>query len=165
MLNTFFFEDARGQFFLEEEALDLVAGAAHAPVYAIYSNDIGHGVVGGRMTDPENAGRQIARTAARVLSGESAAKIPMVFDNSARDTVDWRQLQRWHISESRLPPATVELFRESSLWERYRYLIGAAISLLHLGNGSYPGSVVQRATSQTCGDGSAAGEGSGRGGD
>jgi PAS domain S-box-containing protein len=129
VLNTFFFEDARGQFFLEEEALDLVAGAAHSPVYAIYSNDIGHGVIGGRMTDPANAGRQIARTADRVLSGESAAKIPIVFDNSARDTVDWRQLQRWHIAENRLPPATVELFREASLWERYRYLIGAAISL------------------------------------
>jgi PAS domain S-box-containing protein len=129
VLNTFFFEDARGQFFLEEEALGLVAGAADAPVYAIYSNDIGHGVVGGRMTDPENAGRQIARTADRVLGGESAAKIPIVFDNSARDTVDWRQLQRWHIAESQLPPATVELFREASLWERYRYLIGTAISL------------------------------------
>jgi PAS domain S-box-containing protein len=129
VLNTFFFEDARGQFFLEEEALDMVAGAAHAPVYAIYSNDIGHGVIGGRMTDPENAGRQIARTADRVLGGESAAKIPIVFDNSAHDTVDWRQLQRWHIAESRLPPATVELFREASLWERYRNLIAAAISL------------------------------------
>jgi len=129
VLNTFFFEDASGQFFLEEEALDLVAGAAHAPVYAIYSNDIGHGVVGGRMTDPENAGRQIARAADRVLSGESAAKIPIVFDNSARDTVDWRQLRRWHISESVLPPSTIELFREPSLWERYRHLIEAVISL------------------------------------
>src|SRR5258708_28814472 len=88
ILNTFFFEDARGQFFLEEESLDLVARAAHEPVYAIYSNDIGHGVIGGRMTDPENAGRQIARTASRVLNGENAAKIPLVFDNSARDTVD-----------------------------------------------------------------------------
>jgi two-component system, cell cycle sensor histidine kinase and response regulator CckA len=129
VLNTFFFEDAKGQFFLEEEALDLVAVAAHAPVYAIYSNDIGHGVVGGRMTDPENAGRQIASTAARVLRGENAAGIPIAFDNSARDTVDWRQLQRWHIGENRLPPAAVELFREPSLWERYRYLIGAGISL------------------------------------
>ncbi len=103
VLNTFFFEDARGQFFLEEEALDLVARAARVPVYAIYSNDIGHGVVGGRMTDPENAGRQIAKAAARVLGGENAANIPIEFDNSARYTVDWRQLQRWHINESRLP--------------------------------------------------------------
>ena len=129
VLNTFFFEDARGQFFLGEEALDLVAGAAHMPVYAIYSNDIGHGVVGGRMTDPELAGIQIARMSARVLAGENAAGIPIELDNSAKDTVDWRQLQRWHISESRLPPATVELFREPSVWERYRYLIVAVISL------------------------------------
>ena len=129
VLNTFFFEDARGQFFLEEEALDLVAGAARVPVYAIYSNDVGHGVIGGRMTDPENAGRQIAKAAARVLGGENAARIPMEFDNSARYTVDWRQLQRWHISESRLPTATIELFREPSVWERYRYLIVAVISL------------------------------------
>jgi PAS domain S-box-containing protein len=129
VLNTFFFEDARGQFFLGEEALDLVAGAAHVPVYAIYSNDIGHGVVGGRMTDPEVAGRQIARMAARVLAGENAATVPIELDNSAKDTVDSRQLQRWHISENRLPSATVELFREPSVWERYRYLIVAVISL------------------------------------
>ena len=127
VLNTFFFEDARGQFYLEEEALDLVARAARVPVYAIYSNDIGHGVVGGRMTDPENAGGQIAKASARVLGGENAANIPIEFDNSARYTVDWRQLQRWHISESRLPTATIELFREPTVWQRYRYLIAAAI--------------------------------------
>jgi two-component system, cell cycle sensor histidine kinase and response regulator CckA len=129
VLNTFFFEDARGQFFLGEEALDLVARSADVPVYAIYSNDIGHGVVGGRMTDPENAGREIARAAARVLGGENAASIPIEFDNSAQDTVDWRQLQRWHIPEKQLPPATVELFREPSVWERYRHLIVAVFSL------------------------------------
>ena len=129
VLNTFFFDDARGQFFLQEEALDLVASAARAPVYGIYTTDIGHGVVGGRMTDPEKAGRQIAKAAIRVLNGERAASIPIALDNSARDTVDWRQLQRWHISESQLPPGTVELYREPSVWERYRYLIVAVLSL------------------------------------
>jgi two-component system cell cycle sensor histidine kinase/response regulator CckA len=129
VLNTFFFEDAQGQFFLEDEALDLVTGAARVPVYAIYSNDIGRGVVGGQMTDPGVAGKQLARMAARVLAGENAARIPIAFDNSAQDIVDWRQLQRWHISERRLPPATVELFREPSVWERYRFVIIAVISL------------------------------------
>ena len=132
ILNTFFFQDARGQFFLEEEALDLVAAAARVPVYAIYSNDIGHGVVGGRMTDPENLARQIVRAAARVLRGEPAASIPIVSDDSAVDTVDWRQLRRWNISEKRLPSATLELFREASLWERYRTLIVAVILLCSL---------------------------------
>jgi len=129
VLNTFFFEDAGGEFFLEEEALDLVSGASRVPVYAIYSNDIGHGVVGGWMTDPENAGRQIARTAARVLGGEKASTIPIGFDNSAKDIVDGRQLQHWHLRENRLPPATLELFREPSVWERYRYLIIGVFAL------------------------------------
>lgn len=129
ILNSFFFEDSRGQFFLEGEALDLVAGAAHVPVYAIYSSDIGHGVVGGRMTESGNLGRKVAGLAERVLSGENAASIPIVSDNSAQDTVDWRQLRRWNISEKRLPASAVELFREPSVWERFRYLIMAMISL------------------------------------
>jgi two-component system cell cycle sensor histidine kinase/response regulator CckA len=129
ILSTFFFEDAQGQFFLQEEALDLITGAADVPVYGIYSSHIGHGVVGGRMTDPENLGRQVAGLAERVLNGENAASIPIVGDNSSQDTVDLRQLQRWNISEKRLPPATVELFRAPSVWERYRFAIVAVISL------------------------------------
>jgi PAS domain S-box-containing protein len=129
ILSTFFFEDARGQFFLQEEALDLITGAASVPVYAIYSSHIGHGVVGGRMTDSENLGKKVAALAERVLKGENAASIPIVADNSSQDMVDWRQLQRWNISEKRLPPGTVELFREPSVWERYHYAIVAVISL------------------------------------
>jgi len=128
ILSTFYFEDARGQFFLPEEALDLITRAASVPVYGIYSSYIGHGVVGGRMTNSENLGRRIAERAERVLNGENAASIPMVVDNSAQDTVDWRQLQRWRISENQLPPSTVEMFREPSSWERHRSTIVAVFA-------------------------------------
>jgi hypothetical protein len=56
VLSTFFFEDGSGQFFLPEEALDLITRASRAPVYGIYSPYIGHGVVGGHMTNPEKLG-------------------------------------------------------------------------------------------------------------
>lgn len=129
ILSAYFFEDSSGQFFLQEEALDLITHSADVPVYAIYSSYLGHGVVGGRMTDPETAGRQIAKISARVLNSDRAAAIPFAFDDSARDRVDWRQLQRWRLSEQRLPAGTSELFREPSLWERYRYLMIAVVSL------------------------------------
>jgi two-component system cell cycle sensor histidine kinase/response regulator CckA len=129
VLSTLFFEDAGGQVFLQEEALDRITRAADVPVYAIYASHIGHGVVGGRVTDSENLGRKVAALAQRVLNGQNAANIPIVEDNSSQDMVDWRQLKRWNISENRLPPAAIELFREPSLWERYRYLIAAVISL------------------------------------
>jgi signal transduction histidine kinase len=45
-----------------------------------------------------------------------------------RPYVDWRQLQRWSIPEERLPIDAVVLFREPTLWDRYRYqLIGVAV--------------------------------------
>ena len=139
ILSTFFFQDATGQFLLPEEALDLMARNAHVPIYAIYSSYLGHGVVGGRMTDPEITARKVADLAVAVVNGEKAAAIPIIHDDSVRNTVDWRELQRWGISENRLPPSTVELFREPSAWERYKTqivvvtMIGSLQSFLIVG--------------------------------
>jgi len=130
ILYTFFFQDARGQFFLPEETLDLITAAVHVPVYGTYLPYVGHGVVGGSMADPRKTGAAIADLAARVLNGEKPADIPMTVDASSVATVDWRQLPRWSISENRLPVDTVVLYRESSLWDRYRtYIIGLIVLL------------------------------------
>ena len=129
IVNTFFFQDAGGQFLLPEEVLDLIARTAHAPIYGIYSSYIGHGVVGGRMTNPEITAKKLADLAVPVLNGENARNIPIVRDDSVRDTVDGRELRHWGISESRLPPSTLELFREPSAWVRYRTLILSVIAI------------------------------------
>jgi two-component system, cell cycle sensor histidine kinase and response regulator CckA len=123
------FEDANGQFFLQEEAMDMIVREARAPVYATYSSYLGHGVVGGHMTNTELLGQQLAVLALPVLNGQDAAGIPMVMDNSAQNIVDWRQLRRWGISEKRVPPTTLELYREQTAWERYRTLIIASLAL------------------------------------
>jgi signal transduction histidine kinase len=45
--------------------------------------------------------------------------------------VDWRELQRWKLSESRLPAGTIVSFKNPSPWDRYKgYIIGAALVLL-----------------------------------
>lgn len=131
ILNTFFFQDVTGQFVLPEEVLDLVSRAAHVPIYAIYSSYIGHGVVGGRMTDSGKSGKRVADLAVTVLNGGNARNLPIVSDDAAADIVDGRQLRRWGISEKLLTPTTIELFREPTVWERYRFLI-LAISTLCL---------------------------------
>jgi PAS domain S-box-containing protein len=129
ILYTYYFQDGSGQFFLPEEALDLIAKASHVPIYGAYLPYLGHGVIGGRMEDPEKIGATLADLAVRVLNGERAADIPMVVDSS-QDTVDWRELRRWGISESRLPPGSVVLFKEPSIWNRYRPYISGLLFLL-----------------------------------
>ena len=79
------------------------------------------------MTNPEKSGRKVADLALAVLNGERAEGIPIVADDAAANMVDWRQLQRWGISQTRLPPSTLVLFREPTLWERHRILILAII--------------------------------------
>ena len=46
--------------------------------------------------------------------------------------VDWRELQRWGLSEDRLPPATEVLFRTPSAWERFRTTILVTLGVLLL---------------------------------
>jgi PAS domain S-box-containing protein len=119
-----FLQDASGQFFNSVEALDLIANASNSPIYGSLTSHIGHGALGGYMEDPGKTGTATADLAVRVLNGEKPADIPMVVESS-QDTVDWRQLKRWGISERRVPPGSIVLFKEPSIWDRYwPYVMG-----------------------------------------
>ena len=45
-------------------------------------------------------------------------------------TYDWRELKRWGISESRLPPGSVVLFRQPTAWELYRWHVIGAVAVI-----------------------------------
>jgi signal transduction histidine kinase len=44
-------------------------------------------------------------------------------------TFDARELQRWSVSEARLPPGSVIRFRQPSLWQRHERLITATVTV------------------------------------
>ena len=132
VITTFFFQDSSGQFFRTEDVLDLITREAHVPVYSIYSSYIGHGVVGGCITDPEVTGKKVADLAGAALNGENTGKIPIALDDSGEYTVDWRELKRWGINERRLPPSTLRLYRERPVWERYQGALIAVICFMVL---------------------------------
>jgi PAS domain S-box-containing protein len=125
----YFFLDANGSFFSPEEALDLISGAADVPVYGSFHSYIGHGLLGGQMLDFEDVAAKTAEDASRALRREQTPDPEFMVDSTTSITVDWRQLRRWNISESRLPPGTVVLFKEKSLLDRYRWYILAVVTL------------------------------------
>ena len=65
----------------------------------------------------------MAAAAIRLLGGEKAVDIKVPPIGFSAPKYDWRQLQRWNISESRLPPGSEILFREPTVWERYAWQI------------------------------------------
>jgi PAS domain S-box-containing protein len=102
------------------------------PTYCIWPLAcLNHGAIGG--VDSNWAEIQIpmaARVARRVLSGERPDDIPVVNGTGHKVRVDWRQLRRWNIQEAALPAGSVVLYREPTLWERYRNYIVVAIAIM-----------------------------------
>ena len=47
-----------------------------------------------------------------------------------REVRDWREMQRWGISESNLPPGSEILFREPSVWKKYSWQIALITSVI-----------------------------------
>jgi ABC-type uncharacterized transport system substrate-binding protein len=86
----------------------LTAAAQRLPTYSAWpSLCLYYGCIGGAYPDWRKAMRSAGAVAARVLSGERPENIPIVHSSGLRVRVDWRQLHRWHIPESRLPPGSV----------------------------------------------------------
>lgn len=124
------YQDSRGTQLLNDEALSRIAKAAHVPVYNQGAIHVGLGIVGGVVFDPESLGRETAQLTLRILRGERIQDLPVQESKSAVPMVDWRQMQRWGLSEKRLPAGTVVRFREPSVWQTYKWYIIGAISLI-----------------------------------
>jgi signal transduction histidine kinase len=124
-------QDGAGEHFQQMAYLSRVAAAANAPTYSWADAAVDSGIVGGRRRDHLAETRAIATLALRVLHGETADAIPVSSLNTDVDQVDWRQLRRWGLDESRLPRRTRVLFRQPSPWDRYqRYVVGALALIL-----------------------------------
>jgi DNA-binding NarL/FixJ family response regulator/signal transduction histidine kinase len=123
-----FFQDASGRDFTTPEAIRQIAAAASVPVYGLTEAAIGAGAIGGHVLNFEADGQAVADLARRVLAGE---RPPPTNEGTTVPMFDGRQLVRWRFDPRRLPPGSLVLFQEPSLWARYRwYIIGGVAALL-----------------------------------
>ena len=121
--------DATGVTHNADEALQRIHAVANAPINSIFQHQLGLGIVGGRLYQAELEGIESARIAVRILHGESASSFPPKIVGPLSPRYDWRELQRWKINEERLPPGSMVLFREPTVWQRYRGWIIAGSSV------------------------------------
>ena len=121
--------DAAGVTLNSDGALRSLHAAAHAPINSIFEHQLGLGIVGGRLYQSEEVGKEAADVAVRILHGEPASSIPPRLFQRLPARYDWRELDRWKINEKLLPPGSTVLFREPTIWSRYRGWIIGGISI------------------------------------
>jgi len=110
----------------------LAAVSQRFPTYCIHNYCFDHGAIGGSYPDTDEQVVKAGELAGRVLSGESPDAIPVINGSHVYRQVDWRQLRRWNIPESRLPANTIVLYRQPTIWKRYENLILAGLAVIVL---------------------------------
>ena len=121
----------RWRSFRPPEVAQRVAAESGAPTYSVFPSYMGRGVVGGYMNSFEAVGAQAAAVALQLLSGETPATLRTKLGPEGAYVADARQLQRWGLSESRLPEGSVVRFKEPSIWDAYRwYIVAAALAII-----------------------------------
>lgn len=124
--------DAAGVVHEDGRALTQLHAVANAPIFSYTDAFFGREIVGGPHVPVLEAGQQVGDVAVRILSGEKAGSIKVAPVGMGRPKFDWREMQRWGIPESRLPPGSEVYFRRPTVWEQYRayvFAVGAAILL------------------------------------
>jgi len=104
-----------------DRALKDLYAVANAPIFSYDDSFFSGEIVGGPMTSVSDGVRTTADVALRVLGGEKPQGIKSTVLEYGPAKYDWRQLQRWDISESNLPPGSEVYFRQPSAWELYRW--------------------------------------------
>ena len=122
--------DGSGRTYAPADIARQIAAASVAPVYGVLETYLGQGIVGGAFPSFEAHGKLAGEVALRVLAGEKPENIGVQPSPQAVASVDWRNLHRWGINESRLPPGTVVRFRSLSMWEQYHWYIIGALAIM-----------------------------------
>ena len=122
--------DGAGTVFEGDTAIARIHAGTSAPIFSYDDSFFGQYIVGGPLLSVSEGSRQTAAVAVRILNGEkpSAINHPPVEFSSPK--FDWKELQRWNISEAMLPLGSEVLFREETVWERYRAAIGAIFAVI-----------------------------------
>ena len=110
-----------------DEVARLMAQVSPVPIYSSADIFFGTGIVGGVIKGSRAVGTRIGEIARQILKGARPEDIP-VDVVSAVPTFDSRQIQRWEIDPSLLPPGSDIQYEVPTAWELYRpYIIGAFV--------------------------------------
>jgi signal transduction histidine kinase len=136
--------DGAGMVHERDEALDAIYAASSSPIFGLFDTEIGRGIVGGRLIPIEEASRRAAAAALRILAGEEPESVRVEPVGMGSPVYDFRELQRWRISEHLLPEGSIVLYRPPTAWQQYRGAILAAVGVMTVQTGLIAGLLVQR---------------------
>jgi signal transduction histidine kinase/ABC-type uncharacterized transport system substrate-binding protein len=124
--------DAAGVVHQGDRALAQLHSVAKVPIFSFDDSFFGGELVGGPMHAVSDTASRTAEVAIRILGGEKPGEIKSPPIGFAAPKYNWKEMQRWGIGLSDLPPGSTIYFRDPGAWETYRLQIVSTIVVLLL---------------------------------
>jgi len=112
-----FSHDEQGNFLEYNEGISLLRATTTIPIYSCWDFYLGHGVVGGMMTNGQMQGRSAGVMVKRILAGEDVESIPFRTDSPNQFIFDDHELKRFGIDTEDLPSGSVVVNEPPSLYK------------------------------------------------
>lgn len=111
--------DRNGTFISYSKAISLVRNAVNVPIYGSWDFYFGKGILGGMLISAERQGEQASRIALQILEGARPEEIPVEIGAGNEFRFDYREMERFGIGKSALPPGSIIEFVPDSFFKRH----------------------------------------------
>ncbi|WP_338668689.1 PAS domain S-box protein [Pseudodesulfovibrio methanolicus] len=127
ILLSVFNRDGSGRFYDKSEVAEAVSARAKVPVFGILQTDLGHGIVGGMLSNGHDQGQAMAQIALHVMAGRAPREIPVLQGSAYVPEFDYARLKRFDLNLAKLPAGSVTRNRPNSFYREHSgVLLGVA---------------------------------------
>ena len=125
------FVDLEGNLRFSEDGLAELRRRCAAPIYVLSERWLDYGpVVGGKINSGFHQGRAAAEMVMRILDGESAGDIPVLWEGPTAYMFDYVQMKRFGISISDLPEGSIVFNEPESFYYLYKAQIWTVAAII-----------------------------------
>jgi len=110
--------DVNGVKLQQYAGLAIVNAASTVPVFGTFDDQLGQGIIGGRLIQTGKVGVELAEAALDLLSGQPSP-IEWKIVELSEPQYDWNELQLHGVDRHRLPAGSTVLFKPAGFWEQY----------------------------------------------
>ncbi len=118
-----YYSDVNGNIVDFNLAAKEISKYSNIPLYHQYDFGLNNGAFGGNMMSGRLYGNHAAQLALRILNGENADDIEVLYPNAFRKVFDYKQLVRFKIPINKLPKDSEIINKPFSFFETYKSLV------------------------------------------
>ncbi|MDY6992780.1 MAG: PAS domain-containing protein, partial [Pseudomonadota bacterium] len=127
------YQDHQGHQLNFNKSLKLITQHTQMPIYHLWHQGIGEGIMGGKFVNYYQQGQKAAQLAIKILTKTTTAdRLPIITQSLNQYEFDYQQLERFNIHLAQLPPNSMIINQPSSLYSEYKQTFWLTIAVVLL---------------------------------